>query len=69
MALLPANRVVVTADVDGNLPQVVLDKNTKTLIPSGPITITETAEGIKIGSTATGGAVPIDTPTLASILG
>ena len=28
-------------------------ERTKTLIPDGPITITETAEGIVIGSTAT----------------
>ena len=55
MALLPTNRVVVTADVDGNLPQAVLNKNIKKLIPDGPITITETADGIKIGSTATAG--------------
>ena len=33
--------------------QTDVEQNTKTLIPDGPITITETAEGIKIGSTAT----------------
>ena len=31
----------------------LFDERTKTLIPDGPITITETAEGIVIGSTAT----------------
>ena len=60
----PTSTQMVVVDATGKVSTQAIP-TTKTLIPTGPITVTETAQGIEIGSTVTGGSAP--TPSTTSV--